>query len=149
MPTNRVYRTQKVFEVTINNTTDAVLTNAAGESALDLSDIKNPQITLEWDIATFTGTSSNAFTLDVLTHNRQANKSLSSTDPGLTQADGSTAFKSTSITTAAKGAIGHSKIKADGSAATNLGRFVGIYFNATVGTITACTGKARLYVKGD
>jgi hypothetical protein len=145
--TNRVFKTFKTITGTFSGLTgDTVLTDASGDSYWDLTDINWEVITTEINLLTLTTTNA---TFKHLTTNKSVTVA-SSADVAALKADGSTAFASAAITPAqapGKFSISTARSKADGSAASNIGKKLGLWLDAA-GTMGACAGDFTIYIQG-
>ena len=140
--TNRVFKTNKVIQLDFTGvTSDQLLTDSSGNSLFDISDVDWQRIVMEHNVTSLTGT---AVTFKVLTTNNKNGASTSAV--AATQADGSTAFKSASVSGAGVGAVATGKTKGDGSAASNIGKYLMVL--ADVDTISALVGTIWLYIEG-
>jgi hypothetical protein len=122
-------------------TGDAMLADSSGLTVFDISDVAAEFAMLEVNVSTLAGTN---VIVKVVTSNER--NSVGVAAPVAKKANGSTDFSYTAIT---QGGIYQTSTgfkAADGSAASTLGKFVGIFVDAA-GTLTAGDISATLYLR--
>jgi len=146
--TSRVFSRNKVIAIPYTGVTaTAVLADALGKVYQDISDVAWKRIVLENRLDTFTGSSSPSVTMSLITTNDQINPGAT-TDPAAKAANGSTTIALSAQTAAGRAVSGFGRTAADGSAASNVGKFLGVL--ATIAnTVTACAGTIFIYLEGE
>lgn len=140
--TNRVFKTSKVIKISFAGiTSDQLLTDAAGNNKWDISDVNWDRIVVEYNVTTLTGTS---VTFKMLTTNDP--NGGATTDTQADKADGSTDMASATLTGTGRGMFATGKMAADGSAASNIGKYIEILADVT--SLTALVGDIFIYVEG-
>lgn len=139
--TSRLFRRSKQVKLTNSGTTDALMAFPDGTFKFDLSDISWERIVLEYNITAITGT----VAFKVLTTNDD-NNGGATTDVAAVGADGSTAFASAATNATGRGIVAIAKRKADGSACSNVGKWLEIFRDGS--TLSALTADLYLYVEG-
>jgi hypothetical protein len=131
-------------------TADAMLTftntNAINNQAIDLGEFDIDSIVIENDLTVLTGSSTPTVRIVAVTSNAPILTVAGSA--GVLQGDGSTAFATANQTAVGDVMRGLSKQASTGASASNLGKYLGVYFDVVSGTVTDATGTVRVYVKG-
>lgn len=141
--TERVYKTHKVIKLSFENvTSDRTLSDGNGKVYFDLSDVNWQRLVVEVNIRALSGTS---VVFKGITTNDQ-NNAGATTDVAALMGDATTAFASTSITGTGRTAFSTTKAAADGSAASNIGKYIGFW--ADVSSISDLDGELYLLVEG-
>ena len=141
--TETLKKSFKVIKLSLTGVTgDAMLADSSGNTVFDLSEVNWSRIVMEVNATTVAGTN---FTLKVVTANDSSLVNVSGRTATL--ANGTTTFVYTAITQALLAAKACSKAAADGSAASDMARFVGVFLDAA-GTLTGCDGSVTLFIDG-
>ena len=134
--TNRVFKPNKTVKYSSQaKTGDALLDLSDGTHMIDLSDVKWNRIVVEVNVTTLTGTD---FNLEAVTTNDQnfdGSDTLASNVLAV-GGDGSTAFASGNISATGRTMFACSKFAADGSAASNIGKYLGFIVDWNATTLT-------------
>lgn len=147
MATDRLKKLELIESFSYSGiSSDTVLTNGDGESYIDLGNIDWDQIVIENHVTALTGTATVAVKAVALTTSKNNPGAALVTDVAAVKADGSTALQTATLATVGKVAVGTGRAAADGSAASNIGKYIGIYLDCV--QTTSATGKVYLYVKG-
>jgi len=146
--TNRVFKNEKVIELAVNSSTDAsiILTDVNGNSYFNLGDIDWTRIVIEYNL-TITGGSSPVVRVTGLTTCTPGNPVATTSDVQALQGDGSTVFRTGSISATGVGAVATGRTSTS-AAASNIGKLIGVMLEKVSGTLGTTTGIVRLYVKG-
>ena len=140
--TSRVFRNNKMILLSFTGiTSDQMLTDESGNKAFPLGDVDWSRIVIETNVTTLTGTS---VTFKVVTTNDAP--SIATTSVAAVMGNGSTAFASASVTGTGRKMFATGKAAADGSAASNIGGYIGVW--ADVDTISALAGTINIYIEG-
>ena len=144
--TDRVFKTHKVIKVpiSITHSTDEMLTDAAGANKWDISDVNWERIVVEGNITTITGSTAKV-NLKILTSNDS--NAGATTDTAAVKGNGSTAMASGDKTATGRFMFATGKSAADGSAASNIGKYIELLADKT-NAITSIVGDAWIYVEG-
>ena len=142
---DRVYKTHKVIHYpSATITADQLLDLADGGHMADLSDVDWDHITVEVNVTAISGTD---FNLEAVTTNDPDFDGSDTLTENIlaTKADGTTAFDSGNISATGRYMFSTGKTAADGSAAAEIGKKLGLFFDDNA---TSVTLEAWVYVRG-
>lgn len=144
--TNRVFKPNKTIKIPSQTVTaDAMLDLADGTNRIPLDDVAWKRIVVELNVTAITGTN---FVADIKTciDPSFAFSDTEASNVQATQADGSTAFSSATITGTGRYMFSAAKEKSDGSACSNIGKAIGLFYDHNA---TSVTLEAWIYIEGE
>lgn len=125
-------------------TADKAMLLSDGTTKIDLSDVNVKRIVVELNVTAFSGTN---FVVDVKTTSSPtfAFSDTEASNIQAVKADGSTAFSSATISATGRYSFATGLFAADGSAASNIGKYIGLFFDNNA---TSVTLDAIVYIEG-
>lgn len=141
--TTRLFQRSKLITMTFTSlSADTLLTTSDLLAYQDISNVDWERIIFEANVTTLTGTQ---VIFKGLTTNDPTNAGAT-TDAAATQGDGTTAVVSATITAVGRYVKGISRRASDGSACSNVGKYLGFWADVT--SVTVLTGTLNIFVLG-
>jgi len=144
----RLFKNEKLMQFAVSSTTDGsiVLTNSEGNSYFNIGDVDWSRIIIEYNLV-ISGGSSPVVRCTGLTSCSNVRPVATTSDIQALQSDGSTVFRTGSISATGIGNVA-TAISSTSAAASNIGKWFGVMLEKVSGTLGTITGNVTVYVKG-